>query len=97
MKTCFTLLGSDFVADFDYKVTSRGCPARGPSYSSGGEPAEAVEYEVELNDLREDLPGRTSAPLACPVWLMCLIKDHIQESDDVAREIEEAELEDCGV
>jgi hypothetical protein len=32
---------------FEVKMTSKGSPARGPSYSSGGEPAEPPEFEIE--------------------------------------------------
>lgn len=33
--------------EFEVKMTSKGSPARGPSFSSGGEPAEPPEFEIE--------------------------------------------------
>lgn len=97
MRTCFTLLGSDYVADYDYKVTSHGCSAHYGSLSYAGHPAEPMEFEVTLVDLREDLPGKESPSLDCLPWMRDLIEEHIAESDEVYREIEEAELEDCRV
>ena len=33
--------------EFEVKMTSPGYPATGPSYSSGGEPAEPPEFDIE--------------------------------------------------
>ncbi len=33
--------------EFEVKMTYAGAPASGPSYSSGGEPAEPPEFEIE--------------------------------------------------
>lgn len=33
--------------EVEIKMTSKGYPATGPSYSSGGEPAEPPEFEIE--------------------------------------------------
>lgn len=33
--------------EFEVEMTSKGSPARGPSFSSGGEPAEPSEFEIE--------------------------------------------------
>ena len=33
--------------EFEVKMTYAGVPATGPSYSSGGEPAEPPEFEIE--------------------------------------------------
>ena len=33
--------------EFEVKMTYAGAPATGPSYSSGGEPAEPPEFEIE--------------------------------------------------
>ena len=33
--------------EFEVKMTHAGAPATGPSYSSGGEPAEPPEFEIE--------------------------------------------------
>lgn len=37
----------EVAAEIDYRVTSWGAPASGPSYSSGGEPAEPPEFEID--------------------------------------------------
>jgi hypothetical protein len=39
--------GREFLIDFDIKITSPGCPATGPSYASGGEPASPMEWEID--------------------------------------------------
>lgn len=36
------------VLEFEVKATSYGLPATGPSYHSGGEPAEPPELEIEM-------------------------------------------------
>jgi hypothetical protein len=38
--------GDEVEVEVDYEITSFGYPATGPSYSSGGEPAEAPEFEI---------------------------------------------------
>ncbi len=47
-------MGEEFIADVDYRVTYYGAPAQGPSYCSGGEPAEGPEWEIEYIALRRD-------------------------------------------
>lgn len=32
--------------EVEYRITYRGAPAEGPSYASGGQPAEPMEYEI---------------------------------------------------
>ncbi len=50
-------MGEDFIAKVDYRVTSWGAPATGPSYASGGEPAEPPEWEIDSIELCWDRPG----------------------------------------
>jgi hypothetical protein len=41
------ILPDDITAEVTYEVTSWGAPESGPTYSSGGEPAEPPEFEIE--------------------------------------------------
>ena len=37
----------EYELDVSYRMTYGGCPARGPTYSCGGTPPEAAEFEVD--------------------------------------------------
>jgi hypothetical protein len=43
----------DVEVQVEFEITSWGAPATGPSYASGGEPAESPEVEI-LSVIRED-------------------------------------------
>ncbi len=47
MQRSFEIFDQEFIVDFDAKVTFAGCPATGPSYASGGEPACDLEWELD--------------------------------------------------
>jgi hypothetical protein len=49
---------STFEFTFEMIMTSPGYPATGPSYSSGGEPAEPPEWEID--EIRLNLHGEKS-------------------------------------
>ena len=84
---------ADFVVEFSYKVTAKAHPAAGPTYSSGGEPASPMEYEVNIISLRED-KGASSPLLPILSWLYRVIERYLLESDMVYEAIEEMERED---
>ena len=51
MKAYPTIAGAEYIVDYDYKITSPGAPEQGPSYSSGGQPAEPL-VEIKVLDLK---------------------------------------------
>ncbi len=48
------LADEDICVLVDYTVTSWGAPETGPSYASGGEPAEPPEFEIDKIVAAED-------------------------------------------
>lgn len=78
-----TILDCDMTVTIDYTVTYRGRPALGPSYASGGEPAESPEWEVDCLTLVYN-----DAEVYVPTWLYKLIldSDTVKEviCDDIA-------------
>ena len=82
MHHCINILGTDYVVDFDYKITAKGCPARGPSYASGGEPADPMEYEITLDSIYFD-GIEPFAELEVPAWLQGQITEFLQADSAV--------------
>ncbi len=70
----------EITALIEYTITP-GCPAQGPSYASGGEPAEPAEIEIREVELEISDPrfegDRFREP--CPKWLF----DYLANSSDV--------------
>jgi hypothetical protein len=59
----------EIIADYTFTYTP-GCPATGPSYASGGDPAEDPQTEVTDVCLSfVDPKTKVSTPLECPAWL----------------------------
>jgi hypothetical protein len=88
------ICGLDVVVDYTYTVTANGCAAHmgGPSYA--GHPSEPMEYEVEVEGLREDTPeGVTHKLLYLPDWLASQIETELLNSDRVYDDICAAERE----
>ena len=83
VSVCFPILGVDLVADVYYRVTSRGCPEQGPTYDSGGQPAEAPEWEIDRILVGPDDGVQDKEPFSIPAWL----HDLIAESDETAQAI----------
>lgn len=83
------ILGSQFVVDYSTLITSRPQPATGPTWDCGGEPAEAGEFEVEIESIRyaEAVGNRVNKALELPLWLNCLIARHIEGDASVYREV----------
>lgn len=57
LTTYFTLMGHDFTADIEFRVTYWGCEARTYGPPEDCYPAEAPEYEVESIGIALDEPG----------------------------------------
>ena len=104
MRYCFEMLGTSFIAEFDYTVTAKAIPESGPSYVSGGEPAEPMQWAVEDLTLFE-VPGRLERfpngevdwnktrrglkPInLSDEWLRDFIKEAILNDPDINDEVE---------
>lgn len=73
----------------EYEFTP-GTPARGPSYASGGEPAEGPE--VEIVSARATNPKDAGQGFALPNWLL----DQLQADDYLYEELVRNAEEDRG-
>lgn len=82
LKHIINLLGADYVVEYGYKITAKARPARGPSYASGGDPAEFMEFEITSFTIRCDGPG-VQPSLPIPPWLHEQIVEWLQADDDV--------------
>ena len=98
MDASLTIAGADYIAGYSYKITSPGAPEQGPSYASGGQPAEPFEFEVTFVDLRKDEGGGKETPVECPAWLQTEIETWLYEDNEgriyEAIEKEEGEIYD---
>ena len=56
MERAIKFLDTDYVVDFDYKITSHGSPAHIGSLTYPGDPGDPMEYEIKLESLRYDVP-----------------------------------------
>lgn len=89
MKTTIEVAGHELTVEYDFKITAHGCPESGPSYYSGGEPAEPAEFEIEVIDIR--FPKQASdVELFMPEWLNQIINTHLSERDDINDIIQQA-------
>ena len=88
MRTMIDLLGTTFEVDYDFEITASGSPETGPSYSSGGEPAEAAEFEITVTEIRAE--GKT---IELPKWIEELIETHLSERDDINDIVQDADRE----
>ena len=83
------ILHKELTVEFDYKITAPGAPESGPSYYSGGEPAEPMEYEafnIELFD--------NNTKLEMPKWLEEIIEEELSNSESVYQNIDEDREQD---
>lgn len=88
MLTTITIADIDFTVDYDAKITAPAIAKRGPTYSSGGEPASPMEYEVSIVSLKETGQGPMAPLLALPGWLTTLIERHLEEREDIYNDVE---------
>lgn len=87
LTTPITILDYTFTVEYTYHITAPAIPASGPTYSSGGEPATPMEYEIPTDfELYQD---KFTIPLPIPPWLHPLILEHLLNSEDVYQSIEE--------
>ena len=83
MKATVTILDQDFEVEYEFKITAHGYPETGPTYYSGGEPAEGPEFELEILGLRFPKQAADLPDLEIPKWLDALLVTHLSERDDV--------------
>jgi hypothetical protein len=81
MDAYLSIAGAEYIAGYQYKITSPGAPEQGPSYSSGGQPAEPFEFEVTFVDLRKDEGGGKTTLVDCPAWLKAEIETWLYEDN----------------
>lgn len=87
MEIAINILGADYLAFYDYKITCNAQRATGPTYDCGGQPAEPMEYEITLSGVID--PVKLGAGfLDLPQWLEDVIVQHLSESDRVYSDID---------
>ena len=84
------ILGETFEVNYDFKITAPSIPEQGPSYSSGGEPACACEFEIIWARLE-----RAGKAFDTPKWLEALLKEYLYEDENVIADIQDAEHEEA--
>ncbi len=89
------IAGETMIVEYVFEITAHGSPQSGPSYSSGGEPAEAAEFDIEV--LGIDWPNRSKlsdVPVPeLPTWLRDLLATHLAERDDINEIVQQADYE----
>ena len=95
MHAFLTIAGAEYIVGYDYKITSPGAPEQGPSYASGGQPAEPFEFEPTFVSLSKDEGGGKETPVDCPAWLKAEIETWLYEDPDgrIYEAIEQAECD----
>lgn len=93
MEATVEIAGHELIVDYEFKITSRGCPATGPSYSSGGEPAEAAEFEITVLGARFPKQHADVPELEIPKWLEDILVWHLMERDDVNEIVQQADYD----
>ena len=91
VKVSFDILGSDFVAIVEGRVTASSQKAI--LYGDNASPAEGPDWEIDNIELRHvcrHMPGMPDDKLEVPSWLF----DMIADMDEVAEQIRCAEAED---
>ena len=96
METDVVIGGQSLIVEFEIKITAHGHPATGPTYSSGGEPAEAAEFEVAVYGARFPKQHADVPELELPQWLKDLLETHLMERDDINDIAQRMDYEDSG-
>jgi len=91
LKHAMEIAGLNCIVSYDYNVTSFPTPDTGPSYSSGGEPGDPLEFDITITKLESDTPkGRVNLELI--EWIKVALYQHLMIDDDIAYQ---AVGEDC--
>lgn len=91
MRVAIEILGQELIVEYVAKITSHGAPATGPSYSSGGEPAEPMEFEIEILGVTFPKQHADVPDPIIPEWLSDLIMSHLHERDDVYEVVQQSD------
>ena len=90
VKIGFNILGTDYLAKVEAKITVRSYGGQGPSFNDPGSPPEGCEWELVDIEVFEDTPGDIHRfGIETPQWL----KDVIHDSDVLRDAVSEAERE----
>lgn len=90
MKAIVTILETAFEVEYDFDITAGGSPESGPSFSSGGEPAEPAEFDIEV--LGISVPKQPAdVTLEMPDWLRDVIATHLCERADINDVVQQAD------
>jgi len=90
MEANVEIAGHDLIVEYEFKITAHGSPESGPSYASGGEPAEPAEFEIEVLGLRF---SKHLVELEIPEWLNAILNTHLAERDDINEIVQRADYE----
>lgn len=105
MNTYIEILGQEYLVEYNYEITSEGCPAQISGPPENCYPAESMEFDLFDITLWTtkwvESPPHTKkigkwekdTQLVVPGWLETLITEHLFESDKVYEDIE-ADSED---
>lgn len=96
MEASVDIAGEELIVEYVFKITSHGCPATGPSYSSGGEPAEGAEFEIEVLGARFPKQHADVPDPELPGWLKDVLTTHLMERDDINEIVQRADYEGDG-
>lgn len=80
MEATVEIAGHELVVDYGFKITAHGCPQTGPTFYSGGEPAEPAEFEIEVFGIRF-AEQHADVELGMPEWLKDILTTHLSERD----------------
>jgi hypothetical protein len=89
MKANIVILENNFEVEFDFEITASGSPEIGPSFSSGGEPAEPAEFAIEILSLC--LLKSPELILEVSDWLKDLLVKHLEQNEDVNAAVQDAD------
>lgn len=93
MEALVEIAGEELIVEYVFKITSPGCPETGPSYASGGEPAEPAEFEIEVLGARFPNQHADVPDPELPEWLKGVLATHLMERDDVNEIVQRAVYE----
>lgn len=93
MEAVVEIAGQELIVEYVFKITSHGCPATGPSYASGGEPAEPAEFEIEVLGARFPKQHADVPAPELPEWLKDVLTTHLSERDDINDIVQRADYE----
>ena len=85
------LLGLDCLVHYNYIITSFPTKDTGPSYSSGGEPGDPLEFDITITKL-ESITPKGMVELELNEWLKAALYQYLMVDDDIAYQ---AVGEDC--